>query len=325
MKVCFTIIFLFLLFVSPARATDTIPAAYIPSSEDTTIYHTPDTTFDSTALELNTYKHNPLFIDLIYMGKSIDIAREKPNYQELYFGEKAYSLSEPVEMLTVEEPLSALWSLRSGARDYIARQNILLYTTTIEELPIVTWNRNEILGSLRDELFLKVNEPTFNISGISLIKGNKINPWTSRLHTSLQFSQNAVSKNWHKGGYNNLSVLGILTGHLNYDNYKKVRWENFLEWRSGLTALDVIPDSTWIITPNEDLFRIISNFGLKATGNFYYSSKADFQTQFFNSPKALNSTELKARFLTPIKFTLGVGMKYQRKALTIELSPVTFR
>lgn len=275
-------------------------------------------------LDSMTFQRNPLFNELVYMGKSIDISQKEPDFHLLYFGNKSRSLFEPVDLITVEHPLITLKELRSDAKDYITKHDFSLYKTTAEKLPELTWNRYEFIKDSYNELSLEVNKPSLeNISSKNLIKNKKPRYWRARLNGSLQFSENYISENWHKGGYNNLAILGILDGTLNFNNNKKIKWENSLEWRSGVNAIKD-SDTTWIMVPNEDMLRAISNFGVKATGNFYYSSRAEFQTQFFNSPKSLNSTELKARFLTPIRLTLGVGMKYQYKVLSVELSPLTY-
>ena len=57
-----------------------------------------------------------------------------------------------------------------------------------------------------------------------------------------------------------------------------------------------------------------------------YSGSVDFSTQFFNSYKGLNSTDLKASFLTPVRLNVGVGFDYKyKKIFSLLLSPVSYK
>ena len=341
MRIRLVFIFLSLLFVSSLWGDDTIPVipVSIPDSlivltgqvalaqennaaADTLTLPDKRKRDEPITLDSLAFRRNPLFGELVYMGKSIDIPREKPDFHRLYFGVEPHSLSEPMDMFEAEHPAGILKELRNNAKNYITTHDFSLYKTTVEELPEFTVIRRGFEDHY-NSFFLEVNKPDLEgISSRSLIKESKPRYWRARLKSSVQFSENYVSKNWHKGGYNNLALLGILEGALNYDNFKKIKWENTLEWRNGINTVD---DTLRNIVPNDDLFRVTSKFGLKATGNFYYSTKAELQTQFFNTPKAINSYELKARFLTPVIFNMGIGMDFKYKELSVALSPLSYQ
>ena len=286
--------------------------------------------FTPVLLDSNIYRHNPLFNELVFMGKETPLDWRKNKTDSLFYGARPRTLSAPLDTFAMPTPRDILIDLRHDARDYITRTNVLLYTTTFDRLPRVTWTDNERIENKPIKEYA-INEfqhvPVVNSNRI-VVRRKKFSPWDGRLNSLLQFSQTSVSKNWHQGGYNFFSLLGGLSGYLNYDNHKKMRWENSFEWRTGFNTVtgDTIgPKGGRKAMPSDDVFKINSKFGLKATGDFYYSMNADFQTNFFDNPKGINNYEMKARFLTPIRFNVGVGMEYKYKWLSVNLSPVSFK
>jgi hypothetical protein len=156
-----------------------------------------------------------------------------------------------------------------------------------------------------------------------LIQRRPVSYWQNRANALLQFSQTSFSENWHLSGNNFFALLGVMSARFHYDNRNGVRWENDWEWRTGFNTVE--GDSLRRATPNDDLMRIISNFNVRATGNFSYNASMQFQTHFFNNPRAINSYEMRARFLTPIRFDVGLGMSYRRNNLEVTFSPISFR
>ena len=57
----------------------------------------------------------------------------------------------------------------------------------------------------------------------------KPNFWTFKGDYAVQFLQNYISGNWHKGGESNYSALASATMEANYNNKQKVKWDNKLE------------------------------------------------------------------------------------------------
>jgi hypothetical protein len=88
----------------------------------------------------------------------------------------------------------------------------------------------------------------------------------------------------------------------------------------------VVGDTIRKISTNDDLLRYTSKFGLKASGNWYYSVSGDFSTQLFDTYKAINSTQYKARLLTPFRANVGIGMDYKyKKLLSLMIAPLSFK
>lgn len=156
------------------------------------------------------------------------------------------------------------------------------------------------------------------------IEKMKRNPWIRQSNALFQFSQNYVSKNWHQGGNNNIAILGVINGKFNYDNKKNLQWENFMEWRLGFNSVE--GDTMRLLNTNDDIIKATSKLGIKAGGNWFYSANMDFSTHLFNSYKGINSTQMKATLLTPVRFNLGVGMDYKYKKLfSLYVSPLTYK
>jgi len=149
-------------------------------------------------------------------------------------------------------------------------------------------------------------------------------PWTRKANTLIQFSQNYVSNNWYQGGNQNIAVLGILTGQLNYDDKKNIQWDNNAEWRMGFNSVD--GDTLRVLNTNDDIFKINSKLGFKAGGKWFYSGSVDFSTQLFHNYKAVNSPEMKASLLTPVRLNIGVGLDYKYKKLfSLAFSPMVLQ
>jgi len=151
-----------------------------------------------------------------------------------------------------------------------------------------------------------------------------IGPWTHKANAYLQFSQNYVSKNWHQGGNDNIAILGTLNGKLNYDNKKSIQWENSAEWRAGFNSVE--GDTIRSLNTNDDIFRVNSKLGVKAGGKFFYSGLFDFSMPLFLTYKGVNSTVLKAAFMTPVRLNISAGLDYKyKKLLSVMVSPLSYK
>ncbi len=287
--------------------------------------------FTPRLLDSAEYRHNPLFCELVFKidKKPLDW-RSNHLADSLLYGGRRRTLQAPLDTFAMPDARGILTKLRQDARDYIARTDVLLYTTTLDQLPEVTWADNEqvrhrpIKEYAMDDF---AHAPVVATNRI-VVRRKQFSPWSGRLNSLLQFSQTAVSKNWHQGGYNFFSLLGGLNGYLNFDNRKKIKWENSFEWRTGFNTVtgDTIgPKGGRKAMPSDDVFKVNSKFGLQASGNFYYSASAEFQTNFFDNPKELNNYEMKTRFLTPIRLNVGLGMEFKYEWLSVNLAPLSFK
>ncbi len=269
------------------------------------------------------YSANPFFLPLVFLGKDLKPVWDgKIDYMKEFYPESSTRLQLIPEKDTSTE--SVVFETRKIARDYISNHAAHLYETTFDQLPDPgsflqkSIRRKPVETFAFDEKGAKVD-----VKKIDVVK-LKQRYWSPKATALMQFTQNYISQNWYQGGNSNLAILNILTGEMNYDNKKNVLWENKLEWRAGFNSVD--GDTIRKISTNDDVLRYTSKFGLKAGGNWYYSVSGDFSTQLFDNYKAINSTQYKARLLTPFRANIGIGMDYKyKKLLSLMLAPVSFK
>ena len=157
------------------------------------------------------------------------------------------------------------------------------------------------------------------------VEVKKPNFWTFKGDGFLQFLQNYVSDNWYKGGESNYSMLSALTLEANYDNKSKWRWDNKLELKLGF--LTSPSDTVNKFKTNEDLIRLTSKVGLKATKHWYYTLSFLAYTQFTRGLKA-NDNRTYSDFMSPFNLNISLGMEYKMEWLnkrltgTINISPI---
>ena len=138
----------------------------------------------------------------------------------------------------------------------------------------------------------------------------------------MQITQNYATNNWYQGQANAFAMLAGAKGYINFKN-EKISWENNGEWRAGLST--VSGDSLRMINITDDLFRLNSKFGFQVHKHWYISAIGEFKTNFWNNYRK-NTYELSTAFLTPIRFTLGVGVDYKPlNGLSINVSPATYK
>ncbi len=155
----------------------------------------------------------------------------------------------------------------------------------------------------------------------------KPNFWTFKGDYYLQFLQNYITTNWHKGGESNYSMLASLTLEANYNNKQKVKWDNKLEMKLGFQTSR--SDTVHKFKANNDLLRLTSKLGLQAHKKWYYTLQLLAYTQFTRGLKS-NDPFIYSDFFSPFDLNLGLGMDYtvetKNKRLTgnINISPVSY-
>ncbi|MDR1357509.1 MAG: DUF3078 domain-containing protein, partial [Tannerellaceae bacterium] len=130
--------------------------------------------------------------------------------------------------------------------------------------------------------------------------------WRSAFESAIQFSQNYVSPNWHKGGSSNLNIF--TRNYLKYDYVRdKVQVANEIEIKASI--YNAPNDTVHDYKIGDDIFRIHSNVGYKAFNNWFYTFDTEFKTQLFSNYQ--ENTQLKqAALLSPFAFNAGIGMRY---------------
>ena len=155
--------------------------------------------------------------------------------------------------------------------------------------------------------------------------------WLSTFAADIKFSQNRTSANWYKGEINNINIYTNTITSYNYSK-DKVSLTNTLT--TTFTINNAPSDTLRKYTIGSDELRFRSNFGLKAVGNWNYSSSAEFITSMGN--KYITNTETKnSAFLAPFTVNVGVGMTYNPKPkfknkdrslnLSLSIEPFSFK
>ncbi len=154
---------------------------------------------------------------------------------------------------------------------------------------------------------------------------HKPNWWVTAGSSSLQFTQNAISKNWYKGGESSTSVLLNLVLSAKYNDQQRVEWENLLEIKTNISSAPSDTCHNFLIT--SDVLRLYSKLGVKAFSKWYYTISTELKTQIFNSYGS-NSMERKAAFLAPLDWSTSIGMDYKLEKskfnLSVFLAPLTY-
>lgn len=146
--------------------------------------------------------------------------------------------------------------------------------------------------------------------------------WRRELNLALQITQNYATNNWYQGQSNAFAMLASAKGYINY-NHNNLSWENNAEWRMGIST--VSGDSLRMINTTDDIFRINSKFGYQVHKSWYVSASTELRTNLLNNWQK-NKDQLSATFLTPIRFTVGVGVDYKPiEGLSINLAPATYK
>lgn len=151
--------------------------------------------------------------------------------------------------------------------------------------------------------------------------------WTVKGDYFLQFMQNYVSSNWYKGGSSSYSMMGNTTMEFNFDNKKKVKWDNKVELRLGFQTN--ASDTVNKFKTSEDLIRLTSKFGIQAHKQWYYTLQLIASTQFTKGLKD-NDRKVYSDFLSPLTMNVSLGMDYTIKSKndvitgTLHFAPIAF-
>ena len=145
----------------------------------------------------------------------------------------------------------------------------------------------------------------------------KPNFWKFKFDGSMQFLQNYVSDNWHKGGESNYSAVASTVFELNYNDQERVLFDNKLEMKLGFQTSR--SDTVHKFKPNNDLLRYTGKLGVQAHKKWYYTLQLLAYTQFTRGLKA-NDKNVYSDFMSPFDLNVGIGMEYKVEALNKRLT-----
>ena len=166
-----------------------------------------------------------------------------------------------------------------------------------------------------------------NPQAVSDVVVQKPNFWVTKGSFSTQLTESFFSPNWYQGGVNNLNLLSMLTLEANFDNKRKVQWDNKLDARLGFYQNQGADGKMEDIQSNQDLLRLTSKLNLKAIRNWNYAIEAQGNTQMLNHRDA--DGNLQSGFLLPADFSFTVGMDFKksfnRGSVSIFPGPLSYK
>ncbi|MGF1559934.1 MAG: DUF3078 domain-containing protein [Flavobacteriaceae bacterium] len=144
--------------------------------------------------------------------------------------------------------------------------------------------------------------------------------WQKVNLVGLNFSQ-AAFVNWNAGGNTSISALANARFERNY-KFRYFQWENVLDSRYGINLQEGQK-----IRKTDDAIRISSTVGYRrdTISNWYYSVKANFNTQFTDGFRYPDRDTPLSRLMSPGYFFLGAGASYisEGRKFNVYISPIT--
>lgn len=287
-------------------------------------------TYDENAAIEDRVIVNPLFLPLVFYP---DVLPDTLNFYDPDFYKPDYPSSKYVFEDRSFDDYKRKREMQRSAYRYIAYHNPTAFKYSHVALPDELIEPVKLRKDIAEDLPIIIEPSPVNVEEIDAPL--KFIPerqyWTSGFESAVQFSQNYISPNWHKGGSSNLNIF--TKNHLEYNyNKDKVQFTNYLDL--NLSIYNSTKDTIHHYRIGEDLFRLHSNIGYQAYNNWYYTFDAEFATQFFQNFKE-NSNQKQAAFLAPYIITFGLGMKYdldkqfaqkhRSVKLSINMAPVSYK
>jgi hypothetical protein len=274
---------------------------------------------------------NPLFTPLLLKGSLLP--EEAVIFDRSFITPKNSISAEFTPDTTLFQDVVLRNKIQQIAYNYVRTNHPEYFRYTQEDLPNDIIKAQVIEKSTDKPELIKIEKEQKSIDDVDapvkFIPERRY--WTSSFQSSIQFAQNYVSPNWHKGGVSALNLTNRQYFIYNY-NKDKVQFTNELEWK---TAVYTAPkDTLHDYKIGDDVLRLHSNLGYKAFSNWFYTFDATFQTQMFTN-FAENSENKMAAILSPFTINIGLGMKYdlnktftsnKHKKLTLSanLAPLSF-
>ena len=289
------------------------------------------TLFDARMSFRDTVIVNPLFMPFVFKGDYL------PKEEDLVFYDtKALQVRTPYDNLYPTDSLFKdelrLQAIEESAHRYVETNLPTYIRYSQQDLPTELVKSHIIKKDIHEDTPIKVeNEANFE----EVDAPQKFIPerryWTSHFESSVQFAQNYISSNWHKGGTSTLNLTNRQYFVYNYAK-DKVQLTNELEWKTN--AYTAPKDTLRNYKIGDDVLRLHSNFGYKAYNKWFYSFDFTFQTQLFSN-FAENTNNKIAALLAPFSINIGLGMKYdlaksfmsnkhKKLSLALNVAPISY-
>jgi len=271
------------------------------------------------------YESNPFFADLIFTGMKLRFNAPSASFEVQPYKSCAKYDKEALSYFSPDFlVMSRMDSLREALREKIMAINPLLIKDHVWNLPDPSqFVMRSIASPGQKDMYIRrkfdLNKPK-NLK----VNGLEKDPWSTKGGVSMLLSQNYTSSNWYQGGKSNLATLFTLEASANYDDQKRVQWDNAVSIKTGIQSESADTLRHYSVTENE--IRLTSKIGLKAYENWYYSLSGEFTTYSLTSYSSLNSNTKVNGFLSPLRLDLGIGMDYKyKKQLSVLVTPLSYK
>lgn len=158
------------------------------------------------------------------------------------------------------------------------------------------------------------------------ITPEKPNFWKKAGKFTTQFTQSYFSENWYKGGSNNVTLLSTLLLEANYNDQKKIQWDNKADFRLGFVSTP--SDEFHKFITNNDKIYLASKLGIKATKAWFYTIQGDVNSQFLPGYRT-NKKETFSKFLSPLDVFVSIGMDFKptlkKGSFSAALLPLSYK
>lgn len=162
------------------------------------------------------------------------------------------------------------------------------------------------------------------------------NFWKFKGSNSLNLTQNYATDNWFQGKANHYNVQGIVAVEANFNNQRKVQWDNRLDLQLGFQTNSESDQKKF--KPTNNLVRLNSKLGFKAAKNWFYTFNVKAETQLvpnyqYKKEKDADGVERNkpyviTDFLSPLNVDISVGIdwKWNLKRFTgsLYMAPGTY-
>lgn len=284
--------------------------------------------------EYSTFKDtiivDPIYLPIIFKGHpftnkeltfySMDFLNSKFKKPDLY-------TSQPIFNTYLQRKESGKMAVR-----YVEEKHPSYIQYSRRDMPQDIVQATAIKKDVYENLQLRVeSEADFSdVAPVKFIPERRY--WKSGFESAIQFSQNYVSENWHKGGSSNLNLF---TKNLLTYNYAKDRLavNNLIEYKTSI--YNAPKDTLRSYRIGDEVLRLYNDVGFRAFNKWSYTFSTEIKSQILKNYK--ENTDIKqAAFLAPVTTTFGVGMKYaldkqfksnkhKKLNVAINLAPLTLK
>lgn len=330
--------------VSILLAAVTLPRAYAQQDNDSLYYARLDSLSNSytnpTSVPTLTDNDTPLpsndslyyaYLDSITNSYSAPAAQPRPSIfgvpvvfkkqQNLYDTIAVPRLAlpaPPAKSLNVDDAWLTDAQRKTSFEEYqlnrfvVAHPELVKYN--IDSLPEAP--KTYVITSKPGQLTLSLEEITIDPAEKKVpVTPIEVKNWIHHFNSALQLSQAYITANWYAGGNSNLTLNAnvLWSVNLNPNNHKNLMFWNIIEYKLSMTSAP--KDWPRKYTISEDVFKLSTKFGIRATRNnkWFYTAQLQFQTPFLNNYYD-DTWDMCAAFLAPGELNLGIGMTYNTES-----------